>query len=247
MNRSFTRIVVAAWACSVCFFACGICGAQDKKAAPAGVPAADQPRAGAGDKTNEKRESKPADQPDAEAGDKVDDQAGDQAGDQASDEAQPAGDEAAAVAVPVPVEPMQVFGFEEWVEIGEIVDRMRARLDTGAATSSLHVDEEELFERDGEKWVRFIVSVPGEEQAKRVRISAPLVRTARIKVAGGESEVRKVVRLNVKIGDRKLRTEFSLSNRDNMHCPVLLGRNALQELGWVDAGRTYLAEKKIIR
>jgi hypothetical protein len=70
---------------------------------------------------------------------------------------------------------------------------------------------------------------------------------ARIKIPGGGSEVRKVVRLSLKIGERKLRTEFNLNNRNNMLCPVLVGRRALQDLGFVDAGRTDLADKKIFR
>lgn len=144
-------------------------------------------------------------------------------------------------------EPVQVFGYIEWVRIGELAGRMRARLDTGARTSSLHVESEEIYDRDGAKWVRFVVLNPNNPKAKRVRISAPLVRWTRIKIPGGGSVRRPVVRLNMQIGDRKLRTEFSLNNRNNMLCPVLIGRRALRELGFVDASRIDLADKKIFR
>ena len=144
-------------------------------------------------------------------------------------------------------EPVQVFGYIEWVRIGELAGKMRARLDTGARTSSLHVESEEIFDRDGAKWVRFVVLNPNNPKVKRVRISAPLVRWTRIKIPGGGSVRRPVVRLNMRIGDRKLRTEFSLNNRNNMLCPVLIGRRALRELGYVDASRIDLANKKIFR
>jgi len=148
---------------------------------------------------------------------------------------------------PVGSKPVQVFGYMEWVKIGELAGRMRARLDTGARTSSLHVESEEEFERDGAKWVRFVVLAPDSPKAKRVRISAPLVRWTRIKIPGGGMVRRRVVRLNMQIGGRKLRSEFSLNNRNNMLCPVLIGRRALKELGLVDASRIDLADKKIFR
>lgn len=167
--------------------------------------------------------------------------------DEAAKEDQEAEDESPKVARPVNGDPVQVFGWREWVLVGEKSDKMVAKLDTGALTSSIHAEEEELFERDGKKWVRFVVTDPRHKEAKRIRISAPLVRTTRIKNPGGESETRKVVRLDFQIGERKLRAEFTLCNRANMICPVLIGRGAIKELGMVDPGRTYLAEQKIFR
>ena len=163
------------------------------------------------------------------------------------DAAAEAAERAAAGKRQAPSKPVQVFGYMEWVEIGELAGRMRARLDTGARTSSLHVESEEEFERDGAKWVRFVVLAPQNLKVKRVRISAPLVRWTHIKIPGGGVVRRRVVRLSMKIGDRKLRTEFSLNNRNNMLCPVLIGRRALRELGLVDASRINLADKKIFR
>lgn len=154
---------------------------------------------------------------------------------------------ATAVARPVTSDPVQVYGWREWVQVGESAPKMPAKLDTGARTSSLHVEDKELFERDGKKWVRFIVTDPREEKAPRTRIEAPLVRIAHIKEPGGESQAREVVRLNFTIGDRKLRAEFTLNNRSNMLSPVLIGRSTIAELGWIDPSRTYLADEKIMR
>jgi hypothetical protein len=153
----------------------------------------------------------------------------------------------AAVARPVSSDPVQVYGWREWVHVGNLEMRLAAKLDTGALTSSIHAEEKELFERDGKKWVRFIVTDPGEKDSPRTRIEAPLVRIAHIKEPGGESEAREVVRLNFTIGDRKLRADFTLNNRSNMLSPVLIGRNTIKEIGWVDPGRAYLADQKILR
>lgn len=152
-----------------------------------------------------------------------------------------------SVARPVSSDPVQVFGWREWVLVGNLQLKLAAKLDTGALTSSIHAEEKELFERDGKKWVRFIVTDPGEKNSPRTRIEAPLTRIAHIKEPGGQSEAREVVRLNFTIGDRKMRGDFTLNNRSNMLSPVLIGRNTIKEIGWVDPSRAYLADQKIMR
>lgn len=152
-----------------------------------------------------------------------------------------------AVARPVPPEPVQVYGWREKILIDGIENEIFAKLDTGAYTSSIHAEEKELFERDGKKWVRFIVTEPSRKNSPRVLIEAPLVRIARIKNPGAESETREVVRLAFKIGDRKLRGDFTLNDRSNMNSAVLIGRVTIRELGWIDPARTNLANKKIMR
>ncbi len=155
--------------------------------------------------------------------------------------------EAPAVARPVPPEPTQVYGWREKVFIDGIENEITAKLDTGAFTSSIHAEEIELFERDGKKWVKFIFTETRKKDSPRVRIEAPLVRIARIKNPGGESETREVVRLAFKIGERKLRGDFTLNQRANMLSAVLIGRTTIKELGWIDPSRTNLADKKIMR
>lgn len=155
--------------------------------------------------------------------------------------------EAVAVAVPVSPDPVRVYGWRENVIIDGMKDELLAKLDTGALTSSIHAEETELFERDGKKWVRFIVLDTRKEKPVRSRLEAPLVRTARIKEPNAESVAREVVRLSFQIGDRKMRGEFTLNNRSNMLAPVLLGRSVLKDLGLVDAERTHLAGQKISR
>lgn len=153
----------------------------------------------------------------------------------------------AAVARPVMADPVQVYGWREHIYIKDVEEKIQAKLDTGAFTSSIHAEEKELFERDGKKWVRFIVTDPSLKKPVRTRLEAPLVRIARIKEPGGESTPREVVQLSFTIGERKMRGEFTLNNRSNMLAPVLIGRNTIKELGWIDSGRTYLADEKIFR
>ncbi len=160
-------------------------------------------------------------------------------------------EEAAKVARPVSSDPVQIYGWREWVTITNGDDqelRLQAKLDTGARTSSIHTAEKELFERDGKKWVRFVVEDTAENgDRQRMRMEAPLVRIARIKSPGGESETREVVRLKFLIGERRLKVDFTLNNRKNMLSPVLLGRRTISVLGWVDPTRAFLAETNEMR
>lgn len=155
--------------------------------------------------------------------------------------------DAVAVAIPVSPDPVRIYGWREDVMIDGMEEALLAKLDTGALTSSIHAVETELFERDGKKWVRFIVTDTRKKNPVRTRLEAPLVRTARIKEPNSESVAREVVRLSFQIGDRKVRGEFTLNNRNNMLAPVLLGRSVLKDLGWVDSTRTHLADQKILR
>ena len=95
--------------------------------------------------------------------------------------------------------------------------------------------------------MRFFVCDPTQEKPIRHQMESPLVRTASIKEPGGKPEQREVVRLSFQIGERKLKGEFNLNDRNNMTAPVLLGRKILQDLGWVDASRTDLADDKVFR
>ena len=158
-------------------------------------------------------------------------------------------EEVAAVAKPVSPDRIQIYGWREYIVIKGVKAKLKAKLDTGARTSSIHAEEKELFERDGKKWVRFVVMDPSLEKPERSRIEAPLIRIARVKEPGPdtESEAREVVRLSFQIGDRNMRGEFTLNNRENMLAPVLIGRTMIKNLGWVDPSRIYLAEKKVFR
>ena len=142
---------------------------------------------------------------------------------------------------------VRVYGWREHIEIKGIREKLQAKLDTGALTSSIHAEEKEFFERDGKKWVRFLVKDKRKDKTISGRLEAPLVRVTKIKEPGGVSVAREVVLLSFRLGDRKFRGEFTLNNRSNMLAPVLIGRSIIKDLGWVDVSRTHLAEQNILR
>ena len=132
-----------------------------------------------------------------------------------------------------------VIGAIEWIYMDPPGRHYRARVDSGAETSSLSAKDVTEFERDGEDWVRFTFDHDRRDDA--VVIELPIERTALIRqVASDRSERRVVVEIDVRLGDRLQTTEFTLTDRSRMTYPVLLGRAFLMDLYVVDVSESYL-------
>ena len=100
----------------------------------------------------------------------------------------------------------------------------QARIDTGAAGSALDVSDFHRFERDGEKWVSFVLA--NEENGEIHRFEKKIARRTVIRRAG-KDEYRIVVNMDVKIGKELISTEFTLADRTKFTYQVLIGRNIL--------------------
>ena len=116
--------------------------------------------------------------------------------------------------------------------------QMRAKLDTGAKTSSLHAVDIEPFKRDGKKWIKFRTGDYGKK-AKFVTMEVPLARYVRIKDHKRKSARRPVVDITFCFDEQLFTTEFSLVDRSRFNYPVLLGRKMLQQGIIVDPSLTH--------
>ncbi|WP_407317005.1 ATP-dependent zinc protease [Pseudomonas sp. nanlin1] len=116
----------------------------------------------------------------------------------------------------------------EWVALPDLgVAGLRAKIDTGASTSSLHATHIEPFERDGEKWVRFTAHLGSVVQLRHRRCEAPVVARKVIKSSNGQSQARYVIKTSLALGDRVWVVEFTLACRKAMRYRLLLGSKAL--------------------
>ncbi|WP_273152655.1 ATP-dependent zinc protease [Methylophaga thiooxydans] len=137
----------------------------------------------------------------------------------------------------------QSFGWIEKIKIQPWNVQAKAKLDSGALTSSMHAADVELSQREGKKWVTFTVQLQDTDTGEYIekRIERPLLREFTVKGAGGRDK-RPVVLMNVCIGNTIYEEQFSLRNRDNMLYPILLGRRTIQHLGPIDVTRTFTTE-----
>jgi hypothetical protein len=118
--------------------------------------------------------------------------------------------------------------------IGNIVDvdfidlniwRLETKVDTGATTSSIHCSEIDIDEET--KTVRFVPLDKSYEKYKGRYIEVPIIEQVRVKSSNGGSEIRPLVMLKINIHGKKLDAFFSLTNREDMEYPALLGNDII--------------------
>ncbi len=134
-----------------------------------------------------------------------------------------------------------VAGWREWVSLPDADVRwIKAKLDTGARSSSLHAFDIEDFVRDGEPWVRFSVH-PWQRSADESHLcELPVHDRRHVRSSSGHSQERYVVLMEVSLLGRSVTAEMTLSRRDEMGFRLLIGREALRHGFLVDPGRSYL-------
>ncbi|MGO2131348.1 MAG: retropepsin-like aspartic peptidase RloA3 [Halomonas sp.] len=137
----------------------------------------------------------------------------------------------------------QVVGWVEKVTVEPWGVEVKAKLDSGALTSSLDARDIKLFEKDDQEWVRFRLRLDdvGSEETLSVNLERPLYRDLTVRGAGGRDE-RPVVLLEVCVGDTRYEEQFSLRDREEMHYPMLLGRRTIGHLGLLSVKETFLTE-----
>lgn len=127
-----------------------------------------------------------------------------------------------------------------WVEHAVLLPKgleVRAKLDTGARTSSLNAVDPVFFSRDSTRWVRFNVT---SHAGRSSTLEQPIVRTSKIKRHFGRRQSRPVVRLDICVGHIHKKVEVNLVDRSGLNYQLLIGRNFLSGDIVVDAARTYV-------
>ncbi|MCK6261950.1 RimK/LysX family protein [Vibrio sp. ZSDE26] len=134
-----------------------------------------------------------------------------------------------------------VLGEIEHVQIDSIGQTFDARVDTGAATSSLNAIDIQHFERNGRNWVRFHLSDGVTTLDDNNWIELPVIRFVKIRQSTSESsERRAVVELWVRVGKIHEKAQFTLADRSQMSHPILLGREFIRDIALVDISRKYI-------
>jgi hypothetical protein len=141
------------------------------------------------------------------------------------------------------------IGWREWIRLPEFGDHaVKAKVDTGARTSTLHAYDIAEHSRGGERWVSFRFHPVQRDEETTVEAEAPLVDRRTVTASNGRSELRYVVATEIVIDGRRLPIELTLTRRDEMGFRMLLGRRALRGQFVVDPKRSFrTAESKEIR
>jgi ribosomal protein S6--L-glutamate ligase len=132
-----------------------------------------------------------------------------------------------------------IVGSEEWCAFPDLsVYAIKARVDSGAKTSSIHAFNITPFTRNDAEWVSFEVHPLQKNANTVVRCEAPVIGHRVIKSSNGSSEKRIVISTLFSIGDSSWEIELTLTNRDNMGYRMLLGREAMKGRILVDPSKS---------
>ncbi len=135
-------------------------------------------------------------------------------------------------------EPCEI-GWCELVSLPELgIENIHAKIDSGAATSSLHAVRIKPFERDGEQWVAF--TIPKSPEFPALQCEAKLVERRAIKSSNGRSQQRYVIETIMQLGPLKWIGHMTLANRQSMAFPVLVGRRALKRGFLINSAKRWL-------
>ncbi|MAA64710.1 MAG: ATP-dependent zinc protease [Alteromonadaceae bacterium] len=134
------------------------------------------------------------------------------------------------------------LGWREWLALPELgIDRIKAKVDTGARTSCLHTFRMEPYTEKGERRVRFWVHPEQNNLQTVLECDAQVLDERMVSDSGGHREQRLVIMTTVLIGGHSWPIEMTLTNRDSMRFRMLLGRTAMAKRAIVEPEHSYLA------
>lgn len=132
----------------------------------------------------------------------------------------------------------RIIGWRERVAFPQWkIKGIEAKIDTGARTSALHVDN---IKKISPTSIRFEVVTSRKDSTKKVPVEAPILRMSRVRTSTGERHTRYVVMAKIKVGPVTRTIETSLVCRKRMLCRMLLGRRALEDYFVVDVTKKYV-------
>ena len=137
-----------------------------------------------------------------------------------------------------------VIGWREWVALPDLgVASIKAKVDTGARTSSLHALDVETFSRRGKDWVRFKVYPQQRKSVVELTVEAEVLEYRTVTSSGGHATKRPVILTTVEVVGERRSIELTLASRATMGFRMLLGREAVRGRFLVDPGKSYYGGK----
>ena len=134
-----------------------------------------------------------------------------------------------------------LIGSEEWCSFPSLgIPAIKARVDSGAKTSSIHAFNIQSFRRGGMLWVSFEVHPIQNNRKAVVRCERPVIDKRKVKSSSGVAETRYVIQVPMKVADHTWDVELTLANRDSMGYRMLLGREAMSGRMVVDPSASFI-------
>jgi ribosomal protein S6--L-glutamate ligase len=136
----------------------------------------------------------------------------------------------------------KLIGSQEWFSFESLnIPSIKARIDSGAKTSSIQSTNIKKFKKGKENWVSFDVNPIQDNLSIVVHCESKIIDVRIIKSSSGITDKRYVIKETVKLADHSFEIELTLANRDGMDFRMLLGREAMKDRFLVDPSKQYLS------
>jgi len=136
---------------------------------------------------------------------------------------------------------METLGRSDRIDLpGLGLYNIHAKIDTGAYTSSLHCSRAEIVNG----FLEFVLLDDEHPEFTGMTFIFKEFSYRDIKNSFGIAEKRFVIQTTIKVHDQEILTEFSLSDRDTLRFPILLGRKILRHRFVIDVSKKNLSFKK---
>jgi hypothetical protein len=120
---------------------------------------------------------------------------------------------------------------------------LHVRVDTGAATSSLHVDNIEEIDIGDDTWIKFDIHPDFHDVKKLIRCEAKIAGQRNVKSSTATSQRRYVIETDIIMADQRWQIQLTLTDRSEMTYLMLFGREAMAGRFIVDPELEYLLNK----
>jgi hypothetical protein len=142
-----------------------------------------------------------------------------------------------------------IVGWRERIFLPDLLNEpVKCKVDTGAASSSIHARVLEIFEQASEDqshqtMVRFLL-FPDSSPVIGISQVAPLLEFRRIRSSNGHISRRPVIITTALLHEIRWPIEVTLADRQRMGFSMLLGREALRGRFVVDPQKSFWSPKQ---
>lgn len=135
---------------------------------------------------------------------------------------------------------LDIIGWRETLVLPKLnIDKIKAKIDTGARTSALHAFDIHTYIENNQEMVKFKVHPYQKDTKTTIEALAPLLENRKVTNSGGHSQVRPVIKTMVNLGSHQWEIELTLTNRDVMGFRMLLGRQAVKNRFLIHCGKSF--------
>ncbi len=139
----------------------------------------------------------------------------------------------------------KIIGWREFITLPQLkIDRIKAKIDTGARSSAIHAFNIQEVQEHGKRIIRFQIHPTQRDNQTIITTEAELLEYRTIRNSGGIAQLRPVIKTKIKLGQQIWSIELSLTDRDVMGFRMLLGRQAVRNKFLVNPGKSFLQSNR---